>query len=304
MPTNRVAGSGRAHVTLCGNRATVDVTVSGVPRRVQQAMHVRVNGRGARPAASSTTQLNGRTALSTTDGHPAYGMIGKSLTTRGDTSPASAFAIARFPVGGSFHYQLRTITPALCGVLRGFDGPSLLVDRPVWDHARMDFNLAPPTGIGPLRIGMARHAANTALDSLRDLSAISESDRAGQHVFRPSGLMISIHCMRDMLEAVELGRPLSQTDRVLFQGVDVFALPAREVVRRMGEFTSIEEDPDDAASFIAPDLLLSFWRPFAADDEPEEEQGYHFSSVLLARPGYYDTPAQAAERLQQSVTGP
>ncbi|MFD6280169.1 hypothetical protein ACFWFI_32105 [Streptomyces sp. NPDC060209] len=164
----------------------------------------------------------------------------------------------------------------------------------------MDFDLAPPNGVGPLRIGMTRHAANTALDSLRDPSAISESDRSGQHVFRPSGLMISIHCARDMLEAIELGRPSSQTDRVLFQGVDVFAPPAREVVRRVGELTSIEEDPDDDASFIAPDLLLSFWRPFAADDEPEEEQGYYFSSVLLARPGYYDTPVQAAERLQQS----
>ncbi|MER5556924.1 hypothetical protein ABT001_35670, partial [Streptomyces sp. NPDC002793] len=124
----------------------------------------------------------------------------------------------------------------------------------------------------------------------RDPSAISESDRSGQHVFRPSGLMISIHCARDILEAIELGRPSSQKDRVLFQGVDVFAPPAREVVRRVGELTSIEEDPDDDASFIAPDLLLSFWRPFAADDEPEEERGYYFSSVLLARPGYYDTP--------------
>lgn len=164
----------------------------------------------------------------------------------------------------------------------------------------MDFDLAPPAGVGPLRIGMTRHAASTALDSLRDLSEISESDRPGQHVFRPSGLMISIHCVRDMLEATELGRPSSRTDRVLLQGVDVFALPAREVVRRVGEFASIVEDPDDDASFIARDLLVSFWRPFAADDEPDEEQGYYFSSVLLARPGYDDTPAQAAERLQQS----
>ncbi|WP_234389162.1 hypothetical protein [Streptomyces sp. CS149] len=112
--------------------------------------------------------------------------------------------------------------------------------------------------------------------------------------------MVSIHCTRDTLEAIELGRPSSRTDHVLFQGVDVFTLPARDVVQRMSQFTSIEEDPDDDASFIAPDLLLSFRRPFAADDEPEEEQGHHFSSVLLARPGYYDTPDQAAERLQQS----
>jgi hypothetical protein len=164
----------------------------------------------------------------------------------------------------------------------------------------MDFDLSPPIGVGPLRIGMTRQSASTALNSLRDLSSVSESDRPGQHVFRPSGLMISIHCTRDMLEAVELGRPSTQTDRVIFRGLDVFAIPARELVQRMREYTSIEADPDDPASFIASDLLLSFWRPFAADDEPEEEQGYFFSSVLLARPGYYDTPAQAAERLQQS----
>lgn len=211
-----------------------------------------------------------------------------------DAALASTPALPKLGVWSNFSGAL-----TLCN-LSGPDGPAWLVDRSVWDHALMDFDLAPPTGVGPLRIGMTRHAANTALDSLRDLSAISESDRPGQHVFRPSGLMISIHCVRDMLEATEMGRPSSQTDRVLFQGVDVFALPAREVVRRVGEFTSIEEDPEDDASFIAPDLLLSFWRPFAADDEPEEEQGYYFSSVLLARPGYYDTPAQAAERLQQS----
>ncbi|MFJ5273877.1 hypothetical protein [Streptomyces sp. NPDC088358] len=90
--------------------------------------------------------------------------------------------------------------------------------------------------------------------------------------------MISTDCVRDMLEAIELGRPSTPTDRVSFQGVDVFGPPAR---------------------FIAQDRPLSFWRPFAADDEPEEEQGYYFSSVLVAQPGYYDTPAQAAERLQQ-----
>ncbi|MED7823433.1 hypothetical protein [Streptomyces chiangmaiensis] len=103
--------------------------------------------------------------------------------------------------------------------------------------------------------------------------------------------------MRDTLEAIELGRPSTRTDRVMFRDLDVFALPATELVRRMGERTSIEADPDDPASLIAPNLLLSFWRPFAADDGSEEEQGYYFSSVLLARPGYYDTPAQATERL-------
>ncbi|RMB83233.1 hypothetical protein [Streptomyces shenzhenensis] len=154
----------------------------------------------------------------------------------------------------------------------------------------MDFELVPPNDVGPLVIGMPQREADAALLSLRDPSVLSDSDRPGQHIFRPSGLMISISCTRGLLEAVELGRPSNASDSVRFGDVDVFGLPAREVVRRMRGQTTILADAEDPASFVAPDLLLSFWRPFAADDDPDEEQGYHFSSVLLARPGYYDGP--------------
>ncbi|MFQ6198178.1 hypothetical protein [Streptomyces sp. NPDC000405] len=81
-------------------------------------------------------------------------------------------------------------------------------------------------------------------------------------------------------------------DVVLFRGIDVFGLSARQVVTRMSEITTIIADDDDPASFVAPELLLSFWRPFEGDDAPEDEQGYYFNSVLLARPGYYDGPGQ------------
>ena len=156
----------------------------------------------------------------------------------------------------------------------------------------MHFELTPPIGVGPLQIGMTRQTANSALDSLREPRAISPSDRSGQHIFRPSGLMISIGCARDRLEAVELGRPSESSDVVSFRGIDVFGLPARDVVARMSEVTTIVVAQDDPASFVAPDLLLSFWRPFQGDDDPEDEQGYYFNSVLLALPGYYDGPGQ------------
>ncbi|MFI9603520.1 hypothetical protein ACIHCX_27350 [Streptomyces sp. NPDC052043] len=164
----------------------------------------------------------------------------------------------------------------------------------------MDFDLAPPVGVGPLRIGMPRQAANAALDSLRDISSLSDSDRPGQHIFRPSGLMISIHCMQGQLKAIEFKGPVAATDRVMFGKLDVFSLPAREVVRLMRERTAVQADTEDPASFVAPDLLLKFWRPFEADDEPEEERGYYFSSVLIAQPGYYDTPAEAEERSRRT----
>ncbi|WP_370415234.1 hypothetical protein [Streptomyces fradiae] len=166
----------------------------------------------------------------------------------------------------------------------------------------MDFLLEPPHGVGPLRIGMPRDEADGALLSLREPSAVSASDQPGQHVFRPSGLMVSIHSMRGELLAVELGRPATAADRVLFRDVDVFGLPAREVVRRIRAYTPVVEDADDPDCFRAPDLLLGFWRPYAAEeDEPDDEPGHFFSSVLLARPGYYDTPAEAEARLRAAA---
>ncbi|ACU72762.1 hypothetical protein Caci_3871 [Catenulispora acidiphila DSM 44928] len=160
----------------------------------------------------------------------------------------------------------------------------------------MDFELDPPHGVGPLRIGISRAEADAALLLLRDADSLSQSDRPGQHIFRPSGLMISISCMRDRLEAIELARPEIHADTVRFRDVDLFTLPAREVVERLRQHTPVEPAEDDPASFVAPELLLSLWRPFEADDEPLEAQGHYFTTVLLARPGYYDTPAQAAER--------
>lgn len=167
------------------------------------------------------------------------------------------------------------------------------------DDRGMDFVLDPPRGIGPLVLGMSRLEANAALETLRDPGHRSTSDAAGRHIFRPDGLMVSIECRIDRLIAVELSRPHSPGDRVVFRGIDLFGLPAREVIQRLGEATDVEPHEDEPASILAPDLLLSLWRPFQTDDQPDEPQGYFFSTVLLARPGYYDTPTQAAARAAQ-----
>ncbi|MEU6577725.1 hypothetical protein [Streptomyces sp. NPDC046805] len=107
--TNNVTGSGTATVSLSGHKVTVRMTVKGLLAGVPHAAHIHVNGMGTCPTAAAATNLNGHTAISTTDGMKSYGMIGTSLTTRGDTSPASALAVTRFPVGSSYQYS-RTIT--------------------------------------------------------------------------------------------------------------------------------------------------------------------------------------------------
>lgn len=107
VPTNHVTGSGNVSVELHGNRATVTLTASGLVDSVH-AMHVHIDGQGRCPTAAEAGTHHGHTAISTVDGHPAYGMIGTSLTTSGDTSPSSALAIDRFPTGSSYTYS-RTI---------------------------------------------------------------------------------------------------------------------------------------------------------------------------------------------------
>ena len=104
---NHVTGSGWASVTLDGDRATVRLYVKGLILG-PHAMHIHFKGEGECPDRADLSNLNGHLAMSTADGLADYGPIGTSLTKYGDTSPASALAIARFPQTGTFTY-VRTI---------------------------------------------------------------------------------------------------------------------------------------------------------------------------------------------------
>jgi hypothetical protein len=105
---NKVTGSGTAMVHLEGNKAHVTVKHSGLLAGAPHAQHFHINAKGVCPPETVAKTRNGKTFLNTTDGAPFYGGIGTSLTTTGDTSPASGLAVDRFPTGDKVHYQ-RTI---------------------------------------------------------------------------------------------------------------------------------------------------------------------------------------------------
>jgi hypothetical protein len=154
----------------------------------------------------------------------------------------------------------------------------------------MRFELEPPDGVGLLRLGMTADEAKAALEQLGEVE-LGRQD--GLYAQRPSGLGFTAHLgADDRVNAIEVWRPQAD-DVVHYRDVDVFGLPALEVVARLGRLATVRPDEDDPSSHVAPDLLLSFWRPFAGDDDPDDPQGYYFSSVLVARPGYYDTPDDA-----------
>ena len=111
VPTNHVTGSGNVTVRLNGNQAAITVATQGLDNgaALVHAMHIHGGGKGECPPASAARLHNGHLAISTTDGINYYGPPVQSLTTSGDTSPASILVFRRFLTGGTLHYK-RTIT--------------------------------------------------------------------------------------------------------------------------------------------------------------------------------------------------
>jgi hypothetical protein len=143
---------------------------------------------------------------------------------------------------------------------------------------------------------MSAGEARVALETLGPLTSTAHGELA---IHLPSGLGFSVGfgvgSTRDRVNAIEVWRP-HEHDVVRYRDVDVFGLPAREVVNRLGRHVELLPN-DDGDGFKARGLHLALWRPFAADDDPDETEGYFFQSVLVARPGYDDTPAEAAARI-------
>jgi hypothetical protein len=128
-PLNNSGITGTAKVTFHGDDAEVRISAYGLAPNLPHAEHIHfgVEARHECPTVKDDTNLDFR--LNTTEGLPAYGPIKKSLTTRGDTSPASALAVDRFPTapGGVIHYN-RTIEVRSGKVMRAIEaGKSVLV---------------------------------------------------------------------------------------------------------------------------------------------------------------------------------
>ena len=158
----------------------------------------------------------------------------------------------------------------------------------------MIFELHPPRAAGPLRIGAT---ADDTVEILRHLGTPmllcrAHGRRPGWGVHRPSGLFIStLYDSDDRLEAIELGRPDGTGDAITYDGLDVFTTPAADLVAQLRQRTTIHvEAEEDGHAFTAPSLLLSLW--LVTPESPDDQEGRFFGSVLIARPGYSDQPAE------------
>lgn len=106
------SASGTLTLVLNGNQANITEQVSGLAATFMgqpypHVQHIHGGAQGVCPTASADT--NGDKVISTTEGQPSYGAIQTTLSTSGDTSPASGTDIKIAPSGSSFNYS-RTIT--------------------------------------------------------------------------------------------------------------------------------------------------------------------------------------------------
>ena len=107
-PLNGSNASGMATVSLSGDQAQVKVSWSGLAAEFgggayPHVQHIHIDGQGQCPSPSA--DKNGDGVISTTEGGPAYGGIGTTLSTKGDTSPAAGTDIKIAPAGGSTDYS-------------------------------------------------------------------------------------------------------------------------------------------------------------------------------------------------------
>ena len=99
-PLNRSGAEGTAILKKEGTKLTTRIYSTDMAPKLPHAQHIH----GFKQAVSEcpTLAASGRDNLITTaEGQPSYGPIQVSLTTRGDTSPASGLAVDRFPVANS-----------------------------------------------------------------------------------------------------------------------------------------------------------------------------------------------------------
>jgi hypothetical protein len=139
----------------------------------------------------------------------------------------------------------------------------------------------PPDAAGPLRIGATGQDTVDTLRQLGDPQMLCRSpdSHPGWGVHRASGLFISVSLdADDRVEAIEFGRG---GDTVTYNGLDVFATPAADLVTQLRRTTTVHEE--DGHTFTAPELLLTFWRAITPED-PDDENGGYFEGSVLARP--------------------
>jgi hypothetical protein len=132
---NKSGVYGKAHVTVKGKKLDVSLHAYGLLRKAPHAVHIHYGEQALHECPTLRDDSNKDGRLATLEGVPKYGPVAVSLTTKGDTSPASALAVDRFKTApkGKLHYHRHGIKTSK-SVAQGIrDGDAVVVVHGV-DH--------------------------------------------------------------------------------------------------------------------------------------------------------------------------
>ena len=100
-PLNRSGAHGHAVLKKDGRKLDTKIVTRGMAPKLPHAQHIHGMAQAISECPTLAADTNGDRLVNTAEGLPSYGPIRVSLTTRGDTSPASALAVNRFPTANS-----------------------------------------------------------------------------------------------------------------------------------------------------------------------------------------------------------
>jgi hypothetical protein len=96
-PLNDSGVDGASKVVVHGRKLNVTVKADRLLKEMPHAQHIHFGAKARHECPTVRDDANHDHRLNTLEGQPAYGRVRVSLTTRGDTSPASTLAVNRFP---------------------------------------------------------------------------------------------------------------------------------------------------------------------------------------------------------------
>ena len=157
------------------------------------------------------------------------------------------------------------------------------------DRTRIDrYEIRPGSGIGPVRIGMSRGAAERAMRGTgQPVTAFVRGQTPPAVLAMHENAFQVYFDTSDRVEAVEVmgpsvdvqGRGDEPVFVAVFDGVDVFRTPATKLVEVVSRKAApdLEAAEDPGITFEFPTLGLSLWRQ-------TDEEGPFFETVYVSRP--------------------
>ena len=144
-PLNNSGVTGHAHVKVEGKKLDVHYKANNLARKLPHAAHIHYGEQATHECPTVRDDKNRDFRLNVVEGVPRYGPNAVSLTTRGDTSPASGLAVDRFSTApkGTINYD-RTVKTSkdVARAIRNGEGVLVVHGVDYNNNGKYDFDSA------------------------------------------------------------------------------------------------------------------------------------------------------------------